>query len=91
LELVVDKKRKYRLVPHTQVREEDFGLLFYTMEGPWLYFLSCGQMLDVTFFEGDFTLNEWLEKKGVLSLYGRDTIAKVERMLEQLREKGVIC
>ncbi|MDY7036296.1 MAG: mycofactocin biosynthesis chaperone MftB, partial [Thermodesulfobacteriota bacterium] len=46
------KEPKYILAPGTQVREEDFGLLFYTMTGPRLYFLSSGTLLADSFFQG---------------------------------------
>ena len=46
-----EEERRYKLAPGTQVREEDFGLLFYTMRGPRLFFLKCGRLLEPGFFE----------------------------------------
>lgn len=83
------KAMTYRLAAGTQVREEDFGLLFYTMHGPRLYFLSCGQLLSPSFFEGELTLDHWVRLRG-------DEPVSVERMegirkvLQQLRDKGVV-
>ena len=89
--LSIKDEIRYTLAPYTQAREEDFGLLFYTMKGPRLYFLSTGQLLDSSFFRGEFTLEEWLKMKGKARLNNKDTIAKVKKSLEQLCEKGVIC
>lgn len=83
------KAMTYRLSPGTQTREEDFGLLFYTMQGPRLYFLSCGKWLSPSFFEGERTLDQWVRLRG-------DEPVSVERMegirksLDQLKDKGVI-
>lgn len=44
------KAMTYRLAAGTQVREEDFGLFFYTMKRPRLYFLSSGPLPDGIFF-----------------------------------------
>jgi putative mycofactocin binding protein MftB len=54
---------RYILSSGTQVREEDFGLLFYTMSGPRLYFLSSGPLLDTSFFRGEITLDLWIRLK----------------------------
>ena len=47
---------KYKLAPGSQVREEDFGLLFYTQQGPGLHFVSSGDLLGEDFFLGRQTL-----------------------------------
>ena len=52
-----------RLSQYTEVRKEDFGLLFYTMTGPRLYFLSSGESLDPDFFEGRITLDQWVKHR----------------------------
>ncbi len=83
------KNPKYVLASGTQVREEDFGLLFYTMKGPRLYFLSSGQLLDSYFFQGELTLDQWVRVKGeVPPPEGRTE--GIRKVLEQLRGKGVI-
>ena len=83
---------KYILSPGTQVREEDFGLLFYTMKGPRLYFMSCGNLLDSQFFQGQCTLAAWLEMKAAgqpLPDVQRQMV-KIGGKLHHLCEKGVI-
>lgn len=82
---MVEEKR-YKLAPGTQVREEDFGLLFYTMQGPRLYFLTCGPILESVFFEGKKTFGEYLKERRLSA----DQSFSLERSLDQLREKGVI-
>ena len=81
---------RYILAPGTQVREEDFGLLFYTMKGPRLYFLSSGRMLDCSFFEGKFSLDEWI---ALQTENGSGHVEKKEGIresLSRLKDKGVI-
>jgi putative mycofactocin binding protein MftB len=81
---------RYVLAPGTQVREEDFGLLFYTMRGPRLYFLSSGQMLDISFFQGELTLDQWIRLKKEETSVPEERIRGIRKSLDQLRDKGVI-
>jgi len=80
------EEKKYRLASGTQVREEDFGLLFYTMQGPRLYFLSCGSLLESSFFQEERTLGQRV-KDGRLS---ECQALSLERSLDRLRDKGVL-
>ncbi|UCF84527.1 MAG: hypothetical protein JSV50_02535 [Desulfobacteraceae bacterium] len=81
---------KYILNVGTQVREEDFGLLFYTVAGPRLYFLSSGQLLDSRFFQDNLTLNQWIEKYAGERSFSEAQILDLKKRLNQLKEKGVI-
>ena len=81
---------RYILALGTQVREEDFGLLFYTMAGPRLYFLSSGKILSSQFFESESTLNQWIKQKSGQEFVPDEQIARIKKALGQLREKGVI-
>jgi len=80
---------RYILSSGTQVREEDFGLLFYTMKGPRLYFLSSGSLLAPSFFEGKRSLEQWIQmnRKGPAP---ENPMKKIRKVLAQLTEKGVI-
>ena len=80
----------YRLAPGTLVREEEFGLLFYTVAGPKLYFLSCGDLLRPSFFDGELTLDQWARLKGNGAHVTMNRMEPVRRALEQLRDKGVV-
>ena len=83
------KNPRYVLASGTQVREEDFGLLFYTMRGPRLYFISSDQLLDSSFFQGELTLDQWTRLKDEeISPEGR--MEGIKKVLEQLKGKGVI-
>ena len=82
---MVEEKR-YKLGPGTQVREEDFGLLFYTMQGPRLYFLTCGSLLESGFFKGEAGLGDWLKGKCL----SEARALSLKSSLDQLKEKGVI-
>ena len=80
---------RYKLAKGSQVREEDFGLLFYRMNGPRLYFISLGDLISPDFFNGDDTLEEWLEKNNKSNI-GEAGISELTKILTQLSEKGVI-
>lgn len=84
------KDPKYILSSGTQVRDEDFGLLFYTMKGPRLYFLSSGQMLDSSFFQGELTLDQWIRLKKEERSVPEEPLLGIGKALEQLKDKGVI-
>jgi len=64
--LIMDGK-KYKLAWGAQVREEDFGLLFYTMHGPRLYFLASGDLLQEDFFQGHISLEAWIDRNQSIS------------------------
>jgi putative mycofactocin binding protein MftB len=80
---------RYKLARGSQVREEDFGLLFYRMNGPRLYFISSGDLLTPEFFEGVMTLDEWMIRNRRNNA-GNAKISELEKTLSQLSEKGVI-
>lgn len=80
---------RYRLAWGTQVRQEDFGLLFYTMKGPRLYFLSSGALLNADFFGSGLILEDLLGRSGMRKK-ARDKIQQLEKQLKLLTEKGVI-
>jgi putative mycofactocin binding protein MftB len=82
---MVEEKR-YRLASGSQVREEDFGLLFYSMQGPRLYFFTCGSSLSPLFFEGKKTLLQCVKDRGLSERRALSLAAG----LDQLKEKGVI-
>lgn len=83
-------KTRYILAPGTQVREEDFGLLFYTMAGPRLFFLSSGKLLENHFFQGEFTLEQWISQQTHHDLAPKTRILALKKALNRLKEKGVI-
>ncbi len=80
----------YILAPGTQVREEDFGLLFYSMQGPRLHFISLGNMLDSRFFIGKQTLEQWLAERAPDNSITAEQRTGLTKVLSQLRDKGVI-
>jgi putative mycofactocin binding protein MftB len=84
------KDKRYTLAPGTQVREEGFGLLFYTMAGPRLFFLHSGELLDRDFFNGDLTLEKWIRQNTGEEPVQRARIVSLKKSLNQLKEKGVI-
>jgi putative mycofactocin binding protein MftB len=84
------KAPRYRLTPGSKVREEDFGLLFYTMSGPHLYFLFSGKLLNSRFFQGEFTLDQWMQERTEQGSVSNTHVLELKKALNQLREKGVI-
>ena len=82
--------KRYTLASGTQVREEDFGLLFYQMDGPWLHFVASGRLLSEDFFQGKVTLGAWCDTiAGDRAKKGQAPEA-IARALQQLTSKGVI-
>jgi putative mycofactocin binding protein MftB len=86
----VTRETRYKLAPGSQVREEDFGLLFYTMVGPRLYFLSCGGLLGSGFFDGELTLETEIRQNTGGNFVSEKTLQNLKDSLKQLHEKGVI-
>jgi putative mycofactocin binding protein MftB len=86
----MDMSHRYKLDAGTQVREEDFGLLFYTRKGPRLYFLPSGRLLSCEFFQGESTLTQWLESncENVSVLAGKEH--SLRNALTELTDKGVV-
>jgi len=81
-------KSRYKLARGSQVREEDFGLLFYRMNGPRLYFISSGELISPDFFKGEICLEEWVGKKN--NCPSETTITELREMLDQLCKNEVI-
>ena len=83
-------EQKYKLAPDAQVREEDFGLLFYHMHGPRLYFLASGKLLQEKFFQGRIPLQAWIDKIHPLSQDSARRFVGLRQSLKKLADKGVI-
>lgn len=82
----------YKLWDGVQVREEDFGLLFYDYRGPKLIFLPSKDLIPEDFFSGDRTAGALVDS--LCSRHGesyRDLVRdQVDRILEILLSKGLI-
>jgi len=83
-------RKKYQLAPGTQVREEEFGLLFYHRDGPRLFCLSCGRLLEDRFFLGEVPLEQWFREKTSRTPVPESRLRSLARALLRLKEKGVI-
>jgi putative mycofactocin binding protein MftB len=81
---------KYKLAPGAQVREEDFGLLFYNMHGPRLFFLASGNLLQEIFFQGRVPLQTWIDKIHPMSEDLTMRVVALQKSLNRLADKGVI-
>jgi putative mycofactocin binding protein MftB len=88
--MILSSEKKYRLSSGTQVRQEDFGLLFYTMRGPRLYFLPLKDFIEPRFFTGKYSLSQWLEQKNKTIDVSGNAMGKIDKSLRQLCDKGVI-
>jgi len=82
--------KRYTLAAGTQVREEDFGLLFYQMNGPRLHFVACGSLLREAFFRGQMTLASWMDTLAGLPDQKIQEAGAISGALKQLTRKGVI-
>jgi len=84
------KETRYKLAPGTQVREEDFGLLFYTMAGPRLFFISSGDLINSDFFQGRSTLGQWIGQRVGQNAVEMSSVSELRKGLSRLTKKGVI-
>jgi len=83
-------EKRYLLAKGTQVREEDFGLLFYQMNGPRLHFMASGSLLREEFFQGEMSLETWMDALTDPQEQKVQAVASLGRALKQLAQKGVI-
>jgi putative mycofactocin binding protein MftB len=72
------------------VRQEDFGLLFYTQSGPRLYFLPSADLLQESFFTGNQNLSQWLSSVHAQVPPTAAKIRSLEQALSELAQKGVL-
>ena len=84
------KKTRYKLAPGTQVRKEDFGLLFYSMTGPRLFFMSSGDLITSDFFQSKMPLEHWIRKQVGRDVVETPYVSELKNSLRRLTEKGVI-
>ena len=84
----------YRLRRGVRVRDEKFGLLFYSSNGPKLTFVHSGSWIRPEFFLGRFTLGEWLRRENLSLSASEEKIlgleARISRVLLRLADKGLI-
>ncbi len=81
----------YRLAEGVQVRNEVFGLLFYDVRGPRLYFVPSQDLIADAFFEGQQRVGDLLERLCAKVPRPRKWIhAHVGQVLEKLESKGLI-
>jgi putative mycofactocin binding protein MftB len=84
------KQTRYKLAPGTQAREEDFGLLFYSMTGPRLFFMSSGDLITSDFFQSKMPLEHWIRKQVGRDVVETPYVSELKNSLRRLTEKGVI-
>jgi phosphatidate phosphatase APP1 len=88
--MILSSEKKYRLSLGTQVRQEDFGPLFYTMRGPRLYFFPLKDFIEPRFFTGKYFLSQWVEQKNKTNDVSGNVMGKIGKSLRQLCDKGVV-
>lgn len=81
---------RHKLAQGTQVREEEFGLLFYTMTGPKLIILNCDYLISCDYFESNKTLDQWIQQQKKITTYAKDRIIELKNCIKQLVSKGII-
>jgi putative mycofactocin binding protein MftB len=84
--------RYYRLQKGVRVRKENFGLLFYSRNGPKLTFVHTGPWMHPDFFSGHFTVKEWLKSKRLCDSGEKPSglESKISRALSRLADRGLI-
>ncbi|MEW5722710.1 MAG: mycofactocin biosynthesis chaperone MftB [Thermodesulfobacteriota bacterium] len=80
----------HTLAPGVQVRSEKAGLLFYSLKGPRLYFLSSGPWLEPDYFHSGADLVDWLDGSGRPPCPG-PVLEALQKALAKLAAKGVLC
>ncbi len=81
----------YRLADGVQVRNENFGLLFYDYRGPRLYFVPSKELFGDVFFEGRQPVGDLLDRLCEDAPLQRVQIqAQLKQVLEALEGKGLI-
>jgi len=81
--------RHYKLATGSKVRKEDFGLLFYTKNGPRLFFVSSGDLIGCEFFDGEMILNECIKTRR-LGPVPQKLVNDLAQELDRLCERGVL-
>jgi putative mycofactocin binding protein MftB len=82
----------YRLAEGVQVRNEVFGILFYDVRGPRLYFVPSKNMITDEFFEGKQRVADLLERLYAEMPRPRNWVRdQLRQILEKLERKGLIC
>ena len=81
----------YRTADGVQVRQENFGLLFYNYRGPRLYFVPSKDLIDADFFNGRQSVSGLIAsicaRKGWASAAVGERITQI---LAKLEERGLI-
>lgn len=82
---------QYKLTEGVQVREETFGLLFYNLRGPRLYFVPSKDLIAADFFNGRQNVNGLVAAVCVRKGWIRKEAEKrITMILSKLEEKGLI-
>jgi putative mycofactocin binding protein MftB len=82
----------YRLAEGVQVRNEVFGLLFYDVRGPRLYFVPSKNMITDEFFKGKQRAADLLDFLCAEMPRPREWVHdQLGQILEKLERKGLIC
>lgn len=81
----------YCLEEGVQVRQEQFGLLFYNYRGPRLYFVPSKDFIDPQFFDGHIKADELIEKIYNAHPWPLDWVQRwVAQILTMLENKGLV-
>jgi putative mycofactocin binding protein MftB len=78
--------KRYALHPLCQVRREAFGLLFYDLRGPRLLFAESDDLVE----PADLEAGVWVGGATGSGNGGRDSSARLARLLSTLAEKGFL-
>jgi putative mycofactocin binding protein MftB len=82
---------RYRLCQGVQVRSESFGLLFYHYDGPKLYFVRSGDLVDEHFFAGQQSFGEIVDLLGETRGWPRETAQQqLAKLMQLLKTRGLV-
>ena len=81
----------YKPADGVQVREEKFGLLFYSYQGPRLYFVPSKKLIDSDFFNGHRDVSKLIESICSRNGWPRASVQeRITQILAKLEDKGLI-
>ncbi len=81
--------RGHTLAPGVQVRAETKGLLFYSMNGPRLFFLGSDDLLGPDYFQSGLSLDTWLNGR-LKGPHPEHVYLSLLTALDKLVHKGVL-
>jgi putative mycofactocin binding protein MftB len=87
----MDMTSRYKLCQGVQVRSESFGLLFYHYDGPKLYFVRSGDLVDEHFFSGNQTAGQLVDLLEEICEWPKTAAQRqLSELMRMLKARGLV-